>query len=251
MGEKKPGIIIQARMNSTRLPGKIMKKVNGESLLEHLITRLQRCELTKNIYVAAPAHHKSLNNEKPILDVCRKLGVQVYLGSEKDLLKRYYKCAVKYDIDPVVRITSDCPLMDPVVVDEAIDCFVHSRADYFSNYTKMTDYKGSEGYPSGQTVEVIKFSLLKTLYENVSDPNLREHCTAALYDEKWSKKFMPYVSGLTLDGIYKDIKLSVDTKEDFNFVKDILENVYPYQKNYTLEDVITYLHYKDIYEPTS
>src|SRR5690554_35331 len=124
-------IIVQARMASSRLPGKIMKKVLGKTLLEYQIERLKRVKAADQVIIATTDH----GEEQPIVDLCHKLGAPYFRGSEQDVLARYYKTAMECGADVVVRITSDCPLIDPVVVDKVINFYLthQTEYDYVSN----------------------------------------------------------------------------------------------------------------------
>ncbi|HHW12626.1 MAG TPA: NTP transferase domain-containing protein, partial [Firmicutes bacterium] len=119
-------IIVQARMGSTRLPGKIMKKVLGKPLLEYQLERLLRVKLADKVIIATTDN----GEEQPIIDLCQRLGVPYFRGPEQDVLARYYGAATQYGADVVVRITSDCPLIDPAVVDKVIGFYLAHQAEY-------------------------------------------------------------------------------------------------------------------------
>ena len=117
MNSKKTAVIIQARMGSTRLPGKVMKDLNGKPVLWHVIERVKQAKNIDQIIIATTTHKR----DKIIYDKAMEWGVKAYKGSEEDVLARYYETANKYEIDTVLRITSDCPLIDPYVIDEIVE----------------------------------------------------------------------------------------------------------------------------------
>lgn len=124
-------IIDQARMTSTRLPGKVMKEVRGKPLLEYQIERLLRVRLADELVIATTTN----DTDQPIVELCKRLGVAYYRGSEEDVLSRYYEAATQFGADVVVRVTSDCPLIDPGVMDEVIGLYINNldKYDYVSN----------------------------------------------------------------------------------------------------------------------
>ena len=148
--KKKIICIIQARVNSSRLPGKILLNGFNKPLLIHLIERLKKSKFISNIIVA------TTNNEldNVILTICKQIQVGCFRGSEQDVLSRYFYCAKKFNGQTIVRITSDCPLMDVNIVDKAIKTFLNSDADYVSNIHPPSE-------PDGFNVEVFSFKALK------------------------------------------------------------------------------------------
>ena len=158
--------IIQARMGSTRLPGKVMKLVNGVPLIELLLHRLSKSKEIDEVVLAAPKG--SLNN--PLTSHVKSLGYKVYQGSENDVLDRYYQVALQQKATIVVRITGDCPLIDPKVVDTVVKAFKLNNVDYVCNIEPPT-------YPDGLDVEVFSFSALKTAWKEAETFGDREHVT--------------------------------------------------------------------------
>lgn len=229
-----PTIIIQARMGSTRLPGKCAMSVfKDETLLDHLLNRITKgCINNYNILVGTPP---DLITQKPIHDICRKHNVTVFIGSEDDVLARYYYGAKKYNADPIIRITSDCPMLDPSLIDEAYAYYCTCNVEYFTNAHSRDDY---HGYPSGFNVEIISFKLLEQLHQEVNEPDLREHVTKALTVEKYKKKLWLSSMELCLPISYPELKLSVDTAEDLDRVRSIVATLYPLKELYTYEEVI-------------
>ncbi|NLX01599.1 MAG: NTP transferase domain-containing protein, partial [Syntrophomonadaceae bacterium] len=161
-------IIDQARMTSTRLPGKVMKEVLGKPLLEYQIERLKRTNEADELVIATTTN----NTDQPIVEICKRLGVAYYRGSEEDVLSRYYEAATKFGADVVVRVTSDCPLIDPTVVDKVIKHYKDNwdKYDYVSNTLTRT-------YPRGMDTEVFSYKVLQEVYYNAQEQPEREHVT--------------------------------------------------------------------------
>jgi spore coat polysaccharide biosynthesis protein SpsF len=222
-------IIVQARMASTRLPGKIMKEVLGKTLLEHQIERLRRVKQADKLVIATTDH----GEEQPIVDLCERLEVDSFRGSENDVLSRYYGAATQYGADMVVRITSDCPLIDPAVVDGVIDHFQrrHSEVDYASNtFPELT-------YPRGMDTEVFSYRALKEAYQEAVDLPEREHVTIFIKrrPERYRIVNLPYRQDVSRH------RWTVDTPEDLELIARILTALYPQNPEFTLEDCLDLL----------
>jgi len=218
-------IITQARMSSTRLPGKIMKQVLGRSLLEYHIERLKRVKETENLIVATT--DKSVDDT--IVDMCENLGVSSFRGSEEDVLSRYHEAASEFRADTVVRVTSDCPLIDPAVIDQVIRAYKSRKSGvvYASNNLRHT-------YPRGMDCEVFSFDVLAETAREATEQSDREHVTPFIYRQ-------PERYGLisvTYDRDCSKHRWTVDTPEDFELIKRILEALYPDKPEFTLEDIL-------------
>lgn len=233
-GKDKPGIIVQARMGSTRLPGKVAKNIVDDTpMLEYQLKRLRLCRPEIPIYVATPP---DLVKEKPIHDICRKLKIPFYAGSEHDLIRRYLYGAKKYDLDPIIRITSDCPLLDPTLIEEAYGFYRMLDVDYYTN-SPLSDGK-NVGYPSGMNVEIIKRKTLELLDETVSDKSKREHCTLAIQDDLFAYSIGVRKESLWLGTLYSNYDFSVDTIEDFEYVRSIAKAMK--KDNFKFEDILSW-----------
>jgi glutamate-1-semialdehyde 2,1-aminomutase len=163
--------IIQARMGSTRLPNKVMKLIGGKPMIEILLSRLSKSTEIDKIIVATSVD--PLN--KPLIDHVEKLGYQCFVGSESDVLDRYFQAAKASDADIVVRVTGDCPVIDPSLVDECIRKFKSCDVDYFSNVAPAT-------YPDGLDTEVFTFDALRQSAQLAKNSYEREHVTPYLLD---------------------------------------------------------------------
>ena len=215
--------IIQARYNSTRFPGKVINKINHKTVLEILIKRLSRSKYISKTIVACSKNA----NDKAILNICRKLSVNYFVGSENDVLDRFYKAAKKYRGVNIVRITADCPLLDYKIVDEVISNFFLKEVDYASNIHPPT-------FPDGLDVEVFKFSALKEAHIKTRESAEREHVTPFIINSKKFKKF-----NLKNDKDYSFLRLTLDEKEDLFLIKKIIKN---FKKNlyFTLSDILNF-----------
>ncbi len=200
-------IIIQARMTSSRLEGKVMLPLCGKTVLEIMLDRLKYFK--DNIIIAAPKNQK----QKPIIELCKKLGVKYYQGSEENVLQRYYEAALNFGAkneDIIVRLTSDCPLIDQNIVKEIIEFYEHSGADYVSNVEKRT-------FPVGMDTEVFNFKSLKRAYRNAHTPYDTEHVTP------WIKRHLK-TKNVQDSYDYSRYRLTLDTWEDYLKIKEIYES---------------------------
>ncbi|MBK3494836.1 glycosyltransferase family protein [Viridibacillus sp. YIM B01967] len=215
--------IVQARMGSTRLPGKVMKEINGIPLLEYQIERMQRSKLIDEIVIATTS-----DNNDPIIQLCTKLNVSYFEGSEQDVLERYYNAAEQYDADLVVRMTSDCPLIDPEIIDSVIQYYCNNEYDYVSNTQTRT-------FPRGMDTEVFSMNALRSAFFNANEAYEREHVTPHLYLNSDKYTIGQYINS------EKDIsgfRLTVDTPEDFKLISIILLDLYKMDKHFDLEMII-------------
>jgi len=226
--------IIQARMSSTRLPGKILKNIEGEPLLNYVIKQTLASRYIKNVIIATT----DSNDENIIVDLCKKNKIQVFRGSKQDLLDRYYKCALKYGCDPIIRITSDCPLIDPEIIDKIIEEFITNNYDYVSNNLKFVNGKWENStcnFPQGMTVEVSNFKTLETAWIHAKKLSEREHVFPYI---QFNPKIFK-IQNVTYFEDLSNIRCTVDRKEDLEFVQEIYKRI---PKN------INYVRIKDIKE---
>tara|TARA_B100000787_G_C16154245_1_gene278079 strand:+ start:131 stop:868 length:738 start_codon:yes stop_codon:yes gene_type:complete len=201
-------IIIQARMTSTRLPGKVLLPLCGKTVLEVVIARLIKYK--KNIIIATTSD----GTEMPIIEVCRREGIKFYQGSTNNVLERYYLGAKKFnagDKDIIVRITSDCPLIDVNLLDNCIRMFECEKYDYVSNRLNRT-------IPVGLDVEVFSFKLLKYMNEKAEEDFEKEHVTPFVYLTQKSK----YKLGSCEETINNSkYRITLDELDDYKAIKEI------------------------------
>ena len=221
-------VIVQARMSSTRLPGKTLKEVSGKSLLSLLLERIKRAKSPHQILVATTTNP----DDQKIVDLCSKEEIAVFRGSESDVLERYKETAERYQADVIVRITADCPLIDPDVIDLVIDTYLdhYPEYDYVSNTLEKT-------YPRGLDVEVFSKRVLDEIAKEAKAPQDRQHVTLYIYShpEKYRLK------NVARDQDTSHYRLTVDTSEDFELIRRIIEALYPKKPHFTLEDVLQLL----------
>jgi len=229
MKPKKTAAIIQARMGSTRLPGKVMKDLKGKPVLWHVIERVKQAENIDQIIIATTTHKR----DKIIFEKAKKWGVKAYQGSEEDVLARYYEAANKYDVDTVVRITSDCPLIDPHVIDEIVEYY--NKNDY-TLVTNAGSDLNNRTYPRGLDTEVFSFKVLEKAYKKGEEKYQREHVTPYIYENH--EDIFYYKNNKDLS----NYRLTLDTKEDFELTKALYDKLYNGKHNFYLNEIIEVLN---------
>ena len=217
--------IVQARVGSIRLLGKVLKEINGKSLIEILLQRLSQSKKIDKIILATP-----ISSENDVLaNMIEKLGYDVFRGSENDVLGRYYEAAKKYKAESVVRVTGDCPIIDPALVDEVISIYEQEKVDYVSNTNPPT-------YPDGLDTEVFSFEALKIAHNQAKKPFDREHVTPFIKTHhRFSRK------NLTNKMDHSDERWTVDDPEDFTVIENILNHFIP-NLDCSWEDVLKLKH---------
>ena len=216
-----PTAIIQARMGSTRLPRKVMLNILGKPVLWHVVNRVSKARLIDRLIVAT-----TVNSEDDIIvEFCKSNNILVFRGSENDVLDRYYQCAKEYNIKDIARITSDCPLHDPDVIDRVVNEYLKGNYDYVSS---------AYAFPDGFDVEVFSFNALENAWENAKLPSEREHVTPYIRkNEKIKKK------NIFSNKKYPIYRCSLDQTEDYEFIKRIYEGIG--KEMFHIDDVISYI----------
>lgn len=206
--------ITQARIGSTRLPEKILKTINGQSLLEIHLIRIQKSKLISKLKVATTIEPDA----EKIVAIANKVGVEVHKGSINNVLDRFYQTALTEKPDWVVRLTSDCPLIDPVEVDKVIQFALEKNLDYASNTLTPT-------FPDGIDVEVFKFSALKKAWEEAKITSELEHVTPYIWKNSTYKGSDLFKSDCVMNSIdYSAIRLTVDNIEDFQVIEALVKS---------------------------
>lgn len=218
--------IIQARMGSTRLPNKVLMKINGHSMLEEVIRRTKAIKGINGIIVATTENPKDLK----IVSLCKKLKVQAFRGSEDDVLDRFYQCAKAEKADVVIRITSDCPLLDPEIVVQGLKKILSQKVDYLSNALKRT-------YPRGLDFEIFTFQALEKAWREGKESTDREHVTPYIYSHPEIFKIGHLVNPTN----YSDYRLTVDTQIDLELVRRIFKALGGNGKVFGLKDIVRFL----------
>lgn len=223
--------LVQARVGSTRLPGKILKEICGKTILHHEIDRLKKCKEIDEIVIATT----DKEDDDKIVNEAKKLSVKYFRGSENDVLSRFYYAAKENNADIVVRVTSDCPCIDFEILDKMLiyfkDKYKEKQIDYLSNTINRT-------YPRGYDIEIFTFSALEKSYINAKKEYEREHVTPYIYDK--TNNFLK-LSFENKDD-YSEYRVTLDTIEDFIVIKNIFENLYYKNPYFKLNDVVQYLN---------
>lgn len=220
--------IIQARMNSTRLPGKVMLEISGKPLLDHIITR---CSIS-NIHEIVVA--TTTNTSDDIIEIyCNSKNILIYRGEEENVLKRFYDCAKKTTCDIIVRITSDDPFKDPDIINIAIKKLVENDFDYVSNTIQPT-------YPEGIDIEVFTFNALEKAFQNATLDSEKEHVTPYIW--KNTKLFKTYNFKCKED--LSKLRWTIDNNKDIEFAREIYKELYLKKPIFLLNDILKLINEK-------
>jgi spore coat polysaccharide biosynthesis protein SpsF len=202
-------VVSQARMTSTRLPGKVLAEIDGRPMLHYHVERIHQHDLP--VVVAATTNE----DDEPIVSFCREHEIDVFRGDEHDVLARYYDTAEAYDLDVIVRATSDCPLIDGEKVREGVEKYLDQAGSY--------DYLGTsipqKTYPLGFSFEVFDRRLLRAAHKNASHPKMREHVTPYMKQKKHPSTTL---LGHPLDQDWSEYRVTVDTPEDLTMVRRLI-----------------------------
>lgn len=219
--------IIQARMGSTRLPGKIFMDVMGKPLFWHFVERIKRAKNVDRMIIATT----NKKEDDCICEFAIKNNISFYRGEEKNVLDRFYQTAIKYKIKNILRVTSDCPLISPKIVDKIVSEYLKGGYDYVSNTLLYT-------YPDGCDVEVFSFKALEKAWKECKNPIDKEHVTSYI---KNSGKFKikNVESKNPIDP--EEYKWSVDTKEDLTCVREIYKHLYKKGKFFSYKNIMDFL----------
>lgn len=218
--------VLQARASAARLPGKVLKPILGKPMLQHQIARILRARLPDTLVLAT-----SINPEDdPVAALGEACGVAVHRGSLEDVLDRFYRAAEPYSPSHVVRLTGDCPLADPMVIDTVTRFAVDGGYDYASNVLPPT-------FPDGLDVEVATFDALGAAWREASSKPDREHVMPFLHRQPERFRLGNYESATDLSAM----RWTVDEPEDFEFVRTIYEALYPDKPDFGTADVLAFL----------
>ena len=219
-------VVLQARMSSTRLPGKVMAQINGHPMIYWEISRISKAKLVNKIVVAI----SDQSSDDILADYLDSIHQEYIRGSLDNVLGRYVKAEENYNPSAIIRLTADCPLVMPELIDQYLEIFFKSDFDYLSNTLELS-------YPDGLDVEIIKPGIFKKLLEfNLSEQE-KEHVTLGIYSRK--NKFRTHnVSNKTN---ISDFRWTVDTYDDLAFVKSIYKHFESEEMNFTFEDVLKYV----------
>jgi spore coat polysaccharide biosynthesis protein SpsF len=205
------GCIIQARMGSSRLPGKVMEKLDqNNTVLSYVIKQLKYSKLLDDIIVATT----SLKRDEVIVDFLEEEGIKYFCGDEENVLDRYYQCAKKFSMSEIVRIPSDKPLIDPEIVDKCIEVFLTKKYDYVTTFLEPS-------FPYGTEVEVFSFNVLEKVWKNAQLPSEHENVTPYIYNNK--DKFQIYNLKNSID--LSHLRWVIDRAEDLELVRQLVSKI--------------------------
>lgn len=209
-------IVTQARSGSTRLPNKILKEVNGETLLKIHIDRIKKSKNATDIIVATTD-----KLEDDIIETqVKKMGVEVFRGAENDVLDRFYQSVKEIRPDLIVRLTSDCPLIDPELIDSVIDKTISDKVDYCSNCL-------IESFPDGQDIEVFTFKALKEAWSKATLNSQREHVTPYIRENSsfYERDTFTSVNFMSEYPEYSNVRMTVDEQSDFKMITKLIDKL--------------------------
>jgi spore coat polysaccharide biosynthesis protein SpsF len=225
--------IVQARMSSTRLPGKVMLPILGKPLLIRMLERVQTAKFIGQLVVATSTNLDDDEIEK----LCTNENIICYRGHLTDLLDRHYQVAKLYNADAIVKIPSDCPLIDPSVIDRVIDHYVKSdKFDLVSNLHPAT-------YPDGNDVEILSFAALECAWKDAVKDYEREHTTPFIWehDEHFAIGNVIWETGLDYSSTHR---WTIDFPEDYEFIRKVYVELYPENPAFDLNDILNLLKRK-------
>jgi spore coat polysaccharide biosynthesis protein SpsF (cytidylyltransferase family) len=214
-------VLIQARMSSTRLPGKVLLPLGGSTVLENVFERSQKAKLVNEV-VLVTSNDKS---DDPIEKLCEAKGFKCYRGSLNDVLDRYYQAAKLFNASTVVRITGDCPLIDPHIIDRVIRKFNSGKYDYVSTGREVTTF------PDGLDTEVFSFASLERAWKEAKLPSEREHVTPYIWKNIQEFRVCHIKNKVDLSSY----RLTLDEPNDYALLKEIFDNVSPLKTSKVLE----------------
>ena len=225
--------IIQVRMGSTRLPGKALKEILGKPMLWHLINRVKEAKLVGKVVIATTRNKE----DKVIINFAKENGIDYYAGSENDIVDRSYMSAKKIGAEAIVRITGDCPLIEPQIIDKAVEYYLKNkdRIDYVSNVHPPT-------YPDGLDVEIYPFKTLERMWREIKDPFSREWIYTYIVENPDKFRIANIENETDLSGM----RWTVDYKEDLDFVREIYKMLYEHDRVFHMEAILELLRQNPI-----
>lgn len=227
---RKIAAIVQARMSSTRLPNKVLTDIEGKPLLWHLINRIRYSKHITEIIIAT----SNSENDKAILVFADQMGIKSYAGKIDDVLDRYYQAALENNIDIIIRITADCPLLDPIILDKIIQMYIEGNCDYVSNTMPPS-------FPDGLDVEVFSFEVLIKAWKQAKLSSEREHVTPYIRKNPNLFKLKNYTND---EEDLSYMRWTVDEKEDLEFIRKIYKYLFQKKEIFLMKDILELLKNK-------
>lgn len=222
------GAVIQARMTSTRLPGKVARELpygSGITVLEQVVRRLKKCRQVDEVIVASTTDR----SDAPLARLAARAGAMFFRGSREDVLDRYYRAARRYSLGTIVRITSDCPCVDPALVDSLVKKHLAAGADYTANVIEQT-------FPDGYDVEVLSSGALSAAFSAATARSDREHVTSYLRERP--SEFRVVSVKAPAWGRRPELRVTLDTSDDYLLLCAVYDQLYSPSRPFSLRDVI-------------
>ncbi len=219
------GAIIQARMGSSRLPNKVLLDLAGKPVLEHIIERVKEAEKIEKIIVATSENKQ----DSQIVDLAKKTGIDHFQGKEEDVLDRFYQTAKFFQLDDIVRITGDCPMIDPEIIDQVIDLYQKEQLDYANNSVPSS-------FPDGLDVEVFSFQALEKAQAEAKLSSQREHVTMYFWQNPEIFKQRTLKNSVDLSAR----RWTLDEKQDYQMFKKVFNQLYRKNPNFRLKDALLF-----------
>jgi spore coat polysaccharide biosynthesis protein SpsF len=234
MQEKRPCAIIQARMGSTRLPGKVLKPILGRPMLWYVVQRVRWAPGVTEVVVAT----SDQPNDEPVRSFCEENGIAVFAGSESDVLDRFYQAAVQYAGDPLIRVTGDCPFVDPQLIGRVLELFATGEYDHVGVATGAgTIFLEGGRFPDGLDAECFRFTALERAWREATELSDREHVTPYI----WRVPGRFRLGLLKAEEDYSQLRWTVDNEADFALVAQAYEALYREDRPFLMADILRYL----------
>jgi spore coat polysaccharide biosynthesis protein SpsF len=225
---KKVVATIEARMTSTRLPGKVLLEIGGKPALEFMIDRIKQSRLVDDIVVATTVN----SSDQPIIDLCNKIACKYFRGSEEDVLLRVLEAAKSVNADIIVELTGDCPFIDPKIIDEVIELYFSGEYDYASNVVERS-------FPDGFDTQVFSVQSLEKVSLMTDDPLDRVHVSCYFYNNPQRFRLVNLMADRDLT--WPDLRLTIDEQADYQLLKLIAEKLRDSNGMFSARDVISLL----------
>jgi spore coat polysaccharide biosynthesis protein SpsF len=219
---------IEARMTSSRLPGKVLLPALGKPMLEHLVNRLKRVPSVRSIVLATTVN----GTDDPLAEFAGRKEISCFRGSENDVMVRVIEAAESFGADVIVEITGDCPVIDPTIIEQTIQLFLHNECDIASNAFVRS-------YPDGMDTQVIKMKALKQSAVMTDNPLDREHVTLHMYSHPETFRQMHLIAPPDL--LWPELGLTLDERDDYEFLKKIIEHFGEEKPFFSCGDIIQLL----------
>ena len=220
--------IVEARMSSSRLPGKVLMEMSGKPVLGHIVDRLKRSKKVDDVCIATTLNPAC----DALVDYCESIGVSYFRGSEDDVLDRVLKAAYYAEADIIVEICADCPVIDPEVIDELVELYSHHKVDFVSNAIKRV-------HPLGLDAKVFSRDALLQVANSTDDPNDREHVSLYFYENPEKFKLFHLKDDRFLDEIH--YRLTLDTTDDFKMINAVYDALHQNNPKFGLQEVVDFL----------